>query len=443
MRYSLLSNTNNWMSCIDDSKSLACISIPGTHISCARKGASGQPSIVDRNIATQNSDCTITKQLEDGIRYLDIRCCAINDVFTIHYDKFYLNINFGDVLNECISFLEYNSSETIIMRIKQEGSSTPDSEFLKIFNTHYSFYHSSMYLESAIPTLGEVRGKIVILSNVLTLPGIPYSSIKVQDVNVHYDEPRKKSKIIDFVNESTKSNRNNDKPEIYLNHCGAPEDPTSVITGYPESFAKPLLLNLVHEFKEGLGCDLVDNSKNEAPHIGIIVMDFYTDAMVAEIVKRNENRNLYNLPIYSIFNEYYGRHYFYASLYMDSVEERRQVFDWAPGNKVINGFWMLIPYDEKNAQYYIFNTYYKEFLYASVFIEDNRRTVFTRINGVPTRESVWTIKNGNIYNEYYKCYLYESSLSYTENRKLVPCWALGGNVAQDEWQMTFENKAVN
>ncbi|WP_143187432.1 RICIN domain-containing protein [Xenorhabdus eapokensis] len=188
---------------------------------------------------------------------------------------------------------------------------------------------------------------------------------------------------------------------------------------------------------------MVDNSKNEAPHIGIIVMDFYTNALVAEIIKRNENRDLYNLPIYSIFNEYYGRHYFYASLYMDSKGDRRQVFGWAPGNKVINGFWMLIPYDENNNQYYIFNTYHKEFLYASVFIEDNRRTVFTWVNGVPTRESVWTIKDGNIYNEYYKCYLYESSLSYAENRKLVPCWAPGNQVAQDEWQMTFENKAGN
>ncbi|MBC8949482.1 MULTISPECIES: phosphatidylinositol-specific phospholipase C [Xenorhabdus] len=439
MRYSLLSNTNNWMSCVDDGKSLACISIPGTHASCTRKGASGQISLIDRTFATQNSDCTITKQLADGIRYLDIRCCAINDVFTIHLDKFYLNINFGDVLNECTAFLADNSSETIVMRIKQENSSVLDSEFLKIFNTHYSGYHSSMYLESAIPTLGEVRGKIVILSDVLTLPGIPYSSIKVQDI--YADVELKKSEIVNFVNESTKSNRNNDTSEIYLNHCNSASGPSFISD--PEPYAISILRSLINEFKGGMGCDWVDNSKNEAPHIGIIVMDFYTNAMVAEIIKRNENTDLYNLSIYSIFNEYYGRHYFYASLYMDSAEDRRQVFDWAPGDKVINGFWMLIPYDEDNDQYYIFNTYYKEFLYASIFIEDNRRTVFTWINGVPTRESVWTIKDGNIYNEYYECYLYESSLSYTENRKLVPCWAPGDPVAQDEWQMTFENKAGN
>ncbi|OKP02064.1 phosphatidylinositol-specific phospholipase C domain-containing protein [Xenorhabdus eapokensis] len=193
MRYSLLSNTNNWMSCIDDGKSLACISIPGTHVSCARKGASGQPDFIDRGVATQNPDCTITKQLADGIRYLDIRCRGINYVFTIHFGDFYLNINFGDVLNECISFLENNSSETIVMRIKKEESPIPidDVEFVKIFNTYYSSYHNSMYLESAIPTLGQVRGKIVILSNVRTLPGIPYDSINVQDNAVITDEEKK------------------------------------------------------------------------------------------------------------------------------------------------------------------------------------------------------------------------------------------------------------
>ncbi|PHM68750.1 phosphatidylinositol-specific phospholipase C [Xenorhabdus kozodoii] len=439
MRYSLLDNTSNWMSCVDDGKSLAHISIPGTHDSCARKGASGQLGFIDSGIATQDSDCTITKQLADGIRYLDIRCCVIDGVFAIHHGKFYLNINFGDVLNECISFLANNNSETIVMRVKQENSSVTDSEFLNIFNTHYSDYHSSMYLDSAIPTLGEVRGKIVILANVLTLPGIPYSSIKVQDDYTDTSLATKNAKIVNFINESAKVNRNNDKPEIYLNHCSAEDVP--LIS--PESFARSLQPILSHEFKKGLGSDLVDNSKNEAPHIGIIAMDFYINVLIAEVIKRNENKDLYNLPVYSIFNDYYGRHYFYASLYMDPAEDRRRVFSWAPGNKVINGFWVLIPYDEKNNQYHIFNTYYKEFLYASTFIEDNRRAVFTWINGVSTRESIWTIKDGNIYNEYYECYLYESSLSYAENRKLVPCWAPGNQVAQDEWQMTFENNTTN
>ncbi|WGL95839.1 RICIN domain-containing protein [Arsenophonus nasoniae] len=199
---------------------------------------------------------------------------------------------------------------------------------------------------------------------------------------------------------------------------------------------------ITSDFKKGLGADQVNNSKNEAPHIGIIAMDYYTSDLIAEIIKRNENKHFYNLPVYSIYNTYYGQHYFYASLYMDSEMKRRQVFGWNPGNKVANGYWVLIPLDKSRDQYYIFNTYYKEFLYASTFITDNRRDVFTWVDGVPTEESIWTVGSYYIYNEYYGCYLYESSLSFSENRKLTPCWAPGNRVLQDKWHLDYEDNSV-
>ncbi|MGG5505609.1 MULTISPECIES: phosphatidylinositol-specific phospholipase C domain-containing protein [unclassified Myroides] len=437
MRYSLLSDTKNWMSCIEDSKSIAHMSIPGTHDSCARKGQSGQAPGIDNYVAAQNADCTIKKQLEDGIRYLDIRCCVIDGVFTIHHGQFYLNINFGDVLIQCLDFLAANSSETIIMRIKQENSSASDEEFLTVFNTKYGEYHKNMYLESSIPNLGDVRGKIVVLSNVYNVPGIPYSSIKVQDDYFDTSVSSKRGKIASLAIESAKANRNNSNPSLYLNHCSATKPPLSS----PKSFAGVLVPAITRDFKEGLAAGEVDNSRNEAPHIGIIAMDFYTSDLVAEILKRNENKYCKELPIYSICNNYYGQHYFYASLYMDTAMKRRQVFGWEPGGKVTNGFWMLIPSENTN-EYYIFNTYYKEFLYASSFVTDNRRTVYTWIDAVPTVESRWTITNGNIHNVHYACNLYESSLSFSSDRKLVPCWAPGVSVLQDTWNLVLENKSL-
>lgn len=437
MRYSLLSDTRNWMSCIEDSKSIAHMSIPGTHDSCARKGASGQPLGIDAFVATQNPECTLTKQLEDGIRYIDIRCCVIDNVFTIHHGKFYLNINFGDVLNQCVDFLKAFSSETIIMRIQQENSTVSDREFLKIFKSHYAEYHKYMYLRTSIPEIGKVRGKIVVLSNVLSVPGILLRQIDVQDDYSDTSLSSKKNKIINFANESAKSNRNGNNPSLYLNHCSASSPPFKS----PESFARVLLPSITRDFKEGLGSHQVDNSQNEAPHIGIIAMDFYTSDLVSEIIKRNENKHLKSFPVYSICNNFYGKHYFYASKYMDSAMKRRQVFGWEPGGKVANGFWLLIPCGRNN-EFYIFNTYYKEFLYASSFIKDNRRTVFTWVNAVPTVESKWIVSNDKIYNSHYGCYLYESSLSYSNDRKLVPCWAPGVNVFQDQWNLVREGMSV-
>lgn len=437
MRYSLLSDTRDWMSCIEDSKSIAHISIPGTHDSCARKGASGKPLGTDAFIATQNPKCTLKKQLEDGIRYIDIRCCVTNGVFSIYHGKYYLNIGFGDVLNQCVDFLNAFSSETIIMRIQQENSTVGDLEFLNIFNSHYSAYHKHMYLNTSIPELGEVRGKIVILTDVLSIPGISLRSINLQDDYSDISLSSKRNKITNFANESAKSNRNGSNPSLYLNHCSASNPPFES----PASFARNLLPGITRDFKEGLGSQYVDNFRNEAPHIGIIAMDFYTSDLVSEIIKRNENKHLKNLPVYSICNTYYGKHYFYASKYMDSAMKRRQVFNWNPGVKVNNGFWLLIPCDRTN-RYYIFNTFYKEFLYASSFIKDNRRTVFTWVDAVPTAESKWIINNDKIYNFHYACYLYESSLSYSNDRKLVPCWAPGVDVSQEHWNLIREGMSV-
>lgn len=433
MRYSLLSDKKNWMSAVDDGTSLAHISIPGTHDSCARIHASKQIPLVDEQIATQNSNCSISKQLSDGIRYLDIRCCAIDGVFAIHHGVFYLNINFGTVLEECISFLKENPTEIIIMRIQQENSSVSDREFLEIFNTKYACYHPYMYLKSTIPDIGEVRGKIVILSNVLSVPGISYRKIAVQDNYSPGSLLEKVSNVKEFINKSVSLNKDN--AVLHLNHFSA-----TIIPGTPRSFSNVFNPRITEELKKGLGADLVDSSKNEAPHIGIAAMDFYTDTLVAEIIKRNDNKFFKNLPVYSIYNEFYGKHYFYASAYMDSATDRRRVFGWSAGGKVREGYWLLIPYGKESEKYYIFNTYYKEFLYASSFIEDSRRDVFTWVEGVPTRESVWTLKNDYIYNEYYKCYLYESSLSFLENRKLVPCWAPGNRVSQSHWKMVLEHK---
>jgi len=437
MRYSLTTDLNNWMSAIDDDKSLASISIPGTHNSCASIGASGQAPGIDAFVATQYS-YSIAKQLSHGIRYLDIRCCAIDGVFTIHHDKFYLNINFGDVLNQCVAFLEKNPSETILMRIKQENSSVSDSEFLNIFNNKYKPYQSKMYLGSSVPKLKEVRGKIVIIANVSSLPGISYSSMKVQDDYTETNVSSKLAKIIQHMNESIRANRNNNRSVLYLNHCNATNPPWVS----PKSFAGVLVPSLERKLKEGQDMGDIDVQANEAPHIGVFILDFYTDTIVREIIKRNENKDLHNLKVYSMGNRVYGNHYFYASLYMDNPMKRRQVFCWAQGNKVSNGYWVFIPVEGVENQYMIFNTYYKEFLYASTFIEDNRRTVFTWIDGVPTLESTWTIQGKTIYNEYYKCYLYESSLSFTENRKLVPCWAPGNLVNQAFWELVAEGQCI-
>ncbi|WP_426575515.1 phosphatidylinositol-specific phospholipase C (plasmid) [Xenorhabdus stockiae] len=165
-----------WMKNIDDQKSTALLSIPGTHESCATYSPDGDMLGI---IICQ--DQSVEQQLQEGIRFLDIRCRAFNGQFTIHHGLVYQQINFGDVLNQCIDFLSSYPSETIFMRVKQEYSTVSDADFIAIFNGHYGIFHQYMYLDSNIPSLGQVRGKIVIISNVSGLPGIPWDVFYIQD----------------------------------------------------------------------------------------------------------------------------------------------------------------------------------------------------------------------------------------------------------------------
>lgn len=47
----------------------------------------------------------LADQLNAGIRYVDIRCRQIQDIFAIHHDAYYLSLNFGSgVRDVCIAF---------------------------------------------------------------------------------------------------------------------------------------------------------------------------------------------------------------------------------------------------------------------------------------------------------------------------------------------------
>lgn len=149
-------NLKVWMKNFDDSVKLHSLSIPGTHESGAL------------NYYGTFSRCQfygIEEQMNLGIRFLDIRCDISEGKLYIYHGCIYQSASFDEVLDTVIAFLNANPSETIIMSIKNEGKS-PDGIFNKIFLDGYwnnAKYHSYFYGENAIPTLGTVRKKIVLV----------------------------------------------------------------------------------------------------------------------------------------------------------------------------------------------------------------------------------------------------------------------------------------
>ena len=107
----------NWMSVIDDSTSLADISMPGTHDSAAAYLAFG--------IKARCQNRTIPAQLNCGARFLDIRLCAEKNKLKLVHNfvdcrkgsgftapRLYLE----DVLTYCSDFLRKNEKECLIKK---------------------------------------------------------------------------------------------------------------------------------------------------------------------------------------------------------------------------------------------------------------------------------------------------------------------------------------
>lgn len=153
-----LLSTKNWLGYLDDATPINQISLPGTHDSGTY--TVGKFSILSTWIKTQ--DESITEQLNNGVRFLDIRCRHINNSFAIHHDRFFLNLNFSDILADCYKFLKENPQEFIFLSVKEEYTS---QNCTRSFNDTFLADYldpTQWFTEDRFPQLAEVRGKIVL-----------------------------------------------------------------------------------------------------------------------------------------------------------------------------------------------------------------------------------------------------------------------------------------
>ncbi|MEU1125576.1 phosphatidylinositol-specific phospholipase C [Streptomyces sp. NPDC005899] len=170
--------TRDWMVAIPGTTALQRLTIPGSHDSGARYGGPWS--------ACQNT--TVAEQLESGIRFLDVRCRITGDSFAIHHGASFQNLMFGDVLIACRDFLAARPGETVLMRVKQEYSEESDAAFRRIFDLYLDAkgWRSLFHLDTALPTLGEARGKVVLLADNGGLPGVRYAAPQLFDIQDDY-----------------------------------------------------------------------------------------------------------------------------------------------------------------------------------------------------------------------------------------------------------------
>lgn len=148
------------MAGIEDFRSLSLITIPGTHASMALYGG-------------PEAECqalSLRDQLRAGIRFLDLKVFALGGTLHVMHGAMNQHSTLTDVLDTVRGFLSEFRSEAVLVRVVPESF-----EKKKVNEMVQSVIGNDkhVWVNSGMPNMGQVRGKIVFVQkNTFTL-GIP------------------------------------------------------------------------------------------------------------------------------------------------------------------------------------------------------------------------------------------------------------------------------
>ncbi|XP_066445643.1 1-phosphatidylinositol phosphodiesterase-like [Eleutherodactylus coqui] len=262
----------DWMSYFPDYLPLSTLAIPGTHDTMAFFGGP----------LSECQSWRLLNQFNSGVRFLDIRCRHYQNQLPIFHGVSYQYTNFFQVLNDTINFLTVHPSETILMRVKEEYEPYQNTRsFYKSVAEVLNQIGEHWFLRSdSLPTLGEARGKVVILQNFLSLGegpafGPPYpGSMSISDDYEVSDDSVKWAEVEWHLRVA----QNGDPERAYLTYCSG----VHWLLYTPESLARKInprvleYLYLNHKMSFG-----------RRRSVGMVVMDFPGGELVREIVLDN------------------------------------------------------------------------------------------------------------------------------------------------------------
>ncbi|KAJ6652974.1 hypothetical protein lerEdw1_010243 [Lerista edwardsae] len=254
----------DWMSDLPDHLSLSRLSIPGTHDSMSLFGGS--------KILCQS--WPLEAQLAAGVRFLDIRCKLEGGHFLIYHVNTFQEADFSGVLKDTLNFLKEHPQETVLMRIKEELPIIPKPEFASRLRQYLDEEgQGQVWAKEAIPTLGQARGKVVILEEIENeVLGVPYEELSVGDAwHVLFTE-RKWERVKEHLSTAT----NGDQSVLHLTFCSG----NGLFTN-PEELAKDINQRCYEHLRAQAG---------EAVRWGVVIMDFPGTGLIRTIVESNLER---------------------------------------------------------------------------------------------------------------------------------------------------------
>ncbi|XP_030066415.1 uncharacterized protein LOC115474861 [Microcaecilia unicolor] len=254
----------DWMSLVPDGKSLSDLSIPGT----------SKSTWLDGWDINQRQSWNLTSQYEAGIRFVDITLHLRRKKLSVFPDTTCSHF-FNAVLKDTINFLRRYSKEAILIRVSDVCSNIDTSkQFAQLMIRDIQDAGLSWFWKApAIPTLGQVRGKIIILQNFDgPVIGIPYKNLIVTDdeyVPTIFDIGHKWASVKRNLTEAQNSEGN----KMYLTFTSG-----CSLGAYPYSVAREINYKLY---------SFLENLKKEKNRWGIIAMDFPGSYLVQRIIYSN------------------------------------------------------------------------------------------------------------------------------------------------------------
>lgn len=272
---------SNWMANIADSTKLTALSIPGTHNAGAR--------FEQISHTAKCQELTIEEQLNAGIRFLDLRCRHTNNTFSIYHGSVDQHQSFSAVQASCIAFLIAHPSETILLSIKEEYKANKNSQpFETTLNASILANPDRWYVHDSIPSLGEARGKLVLLrrfsatnepfgiaathwkDNSTFDSDSPKAVLSIQDQYKVTNHLEKWNAIESMLIASKQSTDN----RLYINYTSGYE---------PKLFGIPSITSVVNFIHPRL----VDFLESLTGKLGIVVLDFATEELSRLIIASN------------------------------------------------------------------------------------------------------------------------------------------------------------
>ncbi|KAL5601005.1 hypothetical protein BROUX41_005836 [Berkeleyomyces rouxiae] len=280
-----------WMADVPNEAQVSSLSIPGTHNSMAL--------IHGYNMALLCQNIYLKKQLEAGIRYLDVSGrvsdTKLRDMIEIYHKNEHTGYTFDTVLKEIFDFLQENPSEGIILRLHKDFKKSGTDEKFEKFVAMYLGPDSPLgeraeellFIPSSkqgfpAPLMGELRGKLMILQDFTTKEpgrfGIPWNSpnLIVTDDKATLGHFRIKPKM-KAVEKDLHAASLEMENKIHITH-------TSVSVGSTPYKAAGGRKGSRRGMNDRLGEYL---KTTRIYHTGIIAMDFPGKKLVDEIVQLN------------------------------------------------------------------------------------------------------------------------------------------------------------